>query len=101
VREIVSANPIWAHLDVGSLHVIAECTCGCRSVVFEDSAEPQVPALAAHQNLVGEISLTIRIDDKNDAVSVLLHFASGSLSLLEVIWYNFPDPVPAEWIELS
>jgi hypothetical protein len=28
-------------------------------------------------------------------------FAQGSLSLLEVVWYNFPDPVPTTWIETS
>jgi hypothetical protein len=22
-------------------------------------------------------------------------------SLLEVVWYNFPDPVPSDWIEMS
>jgi YD repeat-containing protein len=27
--------------------------------------------------------------------------AGGNLSLLEAVWYNFPEPVPRKWIELS
>jgi len=32
---------------------------------------------------------------------VLLHFAEGSLSLLEVAWYNFPHPIPSVWTEIT
>jgi len=51
--------------------------------------------------LVGEISLGINAGGREDVISVLLHFAEGSLSLLEVIWYNFPEPIPATWVETS
>ncbi|AXC16242.1 hypothetical protein ACPOL_7042 (plasmid) [Acidisarcina polymorpha] len=50
---------------------------------------------------MGEIELGINLDGKNDVISVLLHFAEGSLSLLEVIWYNFPEPVPSTWKEIN
>ena len=43
----------------------------------------------------------IRIDGRDDVISVLLHFAEGSLSLLEVVWYNFPEPVPPTWKEIT
>ena len=50
---------------------------------------------------IGEISLSIRSERGDDLITVLLHQAQGSLSLLEVVWYNFPDPIPNEWIEVS
>jgi hypothetical protein len=64
-------------------------------------AELQNPIGVGHQGPIGELSLSIRTDRGDDAVSVLLHQAEGSLSLLEVIWYNFPEPVPTEWIEIG
>jgi len=101
IREIVLSNPDWADVDLHDLRVNAECTCGCRSVAFEEPARPQNPRFLGHQGLVGEMSLRIRADGKDDVVSVLLHFAEGSLSLLEVVWYNFPEPVPSTWTEIS
>jgi hypothetical protein len=59
------------------------------------------PPPLGHQGLVGKITLGIKVDGRDDVISVLLHFAEGSLSLLEVVWYNFPDPVPSTWIETS
>ena len=43
--------------------------------------------------------MSITLDGRADVISVLLHFAEGSLSLLEVVWYNFPEPVPLIWTE--
>jgi hypothetical protein len=101
VREIVLANPEWADVQLAALYVVAECTCGCRSVVIDSPTEVQNPKLLDHQGLVGSIALGIKVEGRDDVVSVLLHFAEGSLSLLEVVWYNFPDPVPSSWIETS
>ncbi len=47
------------------------------------------------------MDLNVRFDGRDDVVSILLHYAEGNLSLLEVIWYNFPEPVPAKWVELG
>lgn len=101
IRDIVSANPHWADVSLEDLFVIAKCTCGCRSVVLEQPEHVQNPRFIGHQGLVGEIDVDIRFDGRDDVVSVLLHYAEGSLSLLEVIWYNFPEPVPVHWIELG
>jgi hypothetical protein len=101
VRELVLSNIQWADVEIGELYVIAECRCGCRSVFLEAPPTMQNPKLAEHQGLVGDISLKIRFDGREDVVSVLLHFAKGSLSLLEVVWYNFPEPVPRSWVEIS
>ena len=101
IREIVLSNPQWADAELGDLFVVAACTCGCRSVVIEAPPQPQNPRLVGHQGLVGAIDLGVRVDGKDDVISVLLHFAEGSLSLLEVVWYNFPDPVPPSWTETS
>ena len=101
IRDIVSANPAWADIQLGEIFVVAECACGCRSVVLEEPEHVQNPKMVGHQGLVGEIDLSIRFDGRDDVVSVLLHYAEGSLSLLEVVWYNFPEPVPRRWIELS
>jgi hypothetical protein len=101
IHDIVSANPRWADAQVGDLFVVAECACGCRSVVLEEPPHLQNPRLVGHQGLVGEIDISIRFDGRDDVVSVLLHYAEGNLSLLEVVWYNFPEPVPRKWIELS
>jgi hypothetical protein len=98
---MVLANPQWADVQLAALHVVAECTCGCRSVVLEHPAEGQNRKLLGHQGLVGEITLGIKVEGRDDVISVLLHFTEGSLSLLEVVWYNFPDPVPSNWIETS
>jgi hypothetical protein len=101
IRDIVSANPTWADVQLGDLFVVAQCTCGCRSVVLEEPENVQNPRLVGHQNLVGAIDLKVRFDAGEDFVSVLLHYAEGSLTVLEVIWYNFPAPVPRKWIELG
>jgi len=101
IRDIVSANPVWADVQLGELFVVAECTCGCRSVVLEAPEHVQNPRFIGHQGLVGEIDLSVRFDGRDDVVSVLLHYAEGNLSLLEVVWYNFPEPVPRKWLELS
>jgi hypothetical protein len=101
IRDIVSANPTWADVQIGDLFVVAECTCGCRSVVLAETENVQNPRLIGHQNLVGAMDLKVRFDAREDFVSVLLHFAEGSLSMLEVIWYNFPVPVPRKWTELD
>ncbi|MGB6876823.1 MAG: hypothetical protein WBD87_12415 [Candidatus Acidiferrales bacterium] len=101
MREIVLCNPQWADVELADLRVSAECTCGCRSVVIEEPAQAQNSKLVGHQGLVGQMDLTIRLNDHEDVVSVLLHFADGSLSLLEVVWYNFPNPVPRSWTEVS
>jgi len=101
IREIVLSNPHWADAELGDLCVVAACTCRCRSSVIEAPPKPQNPKLVGHQGLVGGIDLGIHVNEKDDVISVLLHFAQGSLSLLEVVWYNFPDPVPTTWIETS
>jgi hypothetical protein len=101
IREIVLANPRWADADLGNLFIVGACTCGCRSVVIEATPQTQNPKLVGHQGLVGGIDLSVRVGAKDDVISVLLHFAEGSLSLLEVVWYNFPDPVPSTWVEIS
>ena len=101
IHDIVSANPAWADFELGEIFVVAECTCGCRSVVLEEPEHVQNPGMVGHQGLVGEIDVSIRFDGRDDVVSVLLHHAEGSLSLLEIIWYNFPEPVPRQWIELG
>ena len=100
IRDIVLANPDWADVNLENLHIVAECGCGCRSVVLEEPPQLQNPKFLGHQGLVGEISLGIKVDGREDVISVLLHFAEGSLSLLEVIWYN-EDPIPATWTEIS
>jgi hypothetical protein len=101
IRDIVHANPKWADANLGELFVAAECNCGCRSIMLEDPGHVQNPKLIGHQGLVGEIDIRIRFDTREDIVSVLQHYAEGSLSLLEVVWYNFPEPVPRKWTELS
>jgi hypothetical protein len=101
IRELVQANTQWADVKITDLHVVGECMCGCRSIVLEKPAKPQNPKLIGHQGLVGEIELDVKIHGKDDVISVLLHFAEGSLSLLEVVWYNFPDPIPPAWTEVS
>lgn len=101
VRQIILSNPQWSDVELKDLQVVAECTCGCRSVVLGKPVETQNPRLTGHQGLVGQLDLGIRLNDRKDVVTVLLHFADGSLSLLEVVWYNFPEPVPRSWIEVS
>lgn len=101
IHDIVSANPAWADVQLGDLVVVAECVCGCRSVVLKEPEHVQNPKLIGHQGLVGEIDLGIRFDGRDDVVSILLHFAEGNLSVLEVVWYNFPEPVPRVWTEVT
>lgn len=101
IQSLTSINPEWAGVEPTSLRVIAECQCGCQSVVLALPPEPQNCRGVGHQGPIGEISLSIRSERGDDLITVLLHQAEGSLSLLEVVWYNFPDPIPNEWIELS
>lgn len=101
IDDIVSANPRWADVQLGDLFVVAECACGCRSVVLEAPQHLQNPRLVGHQDLVGEMDINIRFDRRDDVVSIFLHYAEGNLSLLEVVWYNFPEPVPRKWMEMS
>jgi hypothetical protein len=83
IRDIVSANPNWSDVQLGDLFVVAECTCGCRSVVLEEPENVQNAGLIGHQNLVGTMDLKVRVDAGEDFVSILLYFAEGSLSMLE------------------
>jgi hypothetical protein len=101
VRKLVLANPEWADVEIADLYAVAECACGCRSIVLEKPPEPQNPKFVGRQGLVGEIELGVKIQGQDDVISVLLHFTEGSLSLLEVVWYNFPDPIPSVWTEIS
>jgi hypothetical protein len=101
VRELVFANLQWADVEITPLHIVGDCACGCRSVVLEKPSKPQNPKLVGHQGLVGEIELGVKIQGQDDVISVLLHFAEGNLTLLEVVWYNFPEPIPAVWTEIS
>jgi hypothetical protein len=101
VQEIVSANPDWADVTIGELHVVKQCTCGCRSVVLEEPSFVQNPKFSQQQGLIGEIDIHVYLEDgKDDYVSVLLHQSRGKLTYMEVIWYNFPEPVPLHWIEI-
>ena len=101
VRTIVSSNSQWSDVSFGELFAVAACTCGCRSAVIEAPPHPQNPKLVGHQGLVGGIDLSVKVDGGDEVISVLLHFAEGSLSLLDIIWYNFPRPIPAVWIETN
>jgi hypothetical protein len=101
ISALASANPDWQDVAAGPFFVIGKCTCGCRSIVLEQPKEAQKPMFKHHQGLVAEMSLGIEFDGKADVVSVLLHHAGGSLSILEVVWYNFPDPVPSSWKETN
>ena len=102
VRDIVSVNPDWADVNLGDLFAVKECICGCRTVVFEEPSFVQNPKVAAHQDVVGEIDLHVALENsKDDYISVLLHHSWGKLTYLEVIWYNFPEPVPSHWTELG
>jgi hypothetical protein len=103
VSEIVASNPRWAAVEFKELpQVVAECSCGCRSVVIDATSHPQNPKLVGHQGLVGgNYNQCKTRRRKDEVITVLLHLAEGSLSLLEVIWYNFPEPIPSTWTELS
>lgn len=102
VRDIVAANPEWADVDLGELYVVKQCVCGCRTVVFEEPASVQNPRVAEHQDVVGEIDLHVQLDNGGESyISVLLHHSWGKLTYLEVVWYEFPDPVPSHWTELG
>ena len=101
ISDLVSANPEWKSVTVQPLFVIGMCRCGCRSIVLDQPKEAQNPSLIGHQGLVAKMSMTICFDGKMDVVSVLLLHAGGSLSTLEVVWYNFPDPIPLSWIEIN
>ncbi len=72
---------------------VAKCPCGCRTVLLEAPQHVQNPRLIWQKGLVGEIDLTIRVDDKEDVASVLLYHVGGNLSELELVWYSFPEPV--------
>jgi hypothetical protein len=71
------------------------------SVVLGEPTHPQNPKLLGHQGIVAEMELTLEIRNQEEVASILLHFAEGSLSLLEVVWYNFPDALPSSWVEVS
>lgn len=45
--------------------------------------------------------MSIKTRERDDVISVLLHFAQGSLGLLEIVWYNFPEPIPENWTEVG
>jgi hypothetical protein len=101
VKDLVAANDGWRGIHTERISAVAVCTCGCRSIFLQQSDIAQRPELVGHQGLVAEMSLRIKAEDKEDVVSILLHHANGCLSLLEIVWYNFPVPVPAVWTEIS
>jgi len=101
VRDIVSINPDWADVSLGQLYVIEKCICGCRTVVFEEPPFVQNPKVSHQQDAIGQIDIHISADSGHDYISVLLHHSWGKLRYLEVVWYNFPKPVPAYCMELG
>lgn len=100
INDILSASKEWADVCLGEVYAIGKCPCGCRTVLLEEPQHVHNRRLIGEKGLVGEIDLTIRVDDKEDVVSVLLHHLGGNLSELEVVWYNFPEPVPSDWTEI-
>lgn len=52
VSEIVISNSAWADVDLGELFVIAECTCGCRSIILEEPAFVQNPKVSTQKTVV-------------------------------------------------
>jgi hypothetical protein len=101
IRSILGSNPAWASTSWDGLRIVAKCNCGCRSVVLNQAEGTQNPEFVGKKNIVGSAELMIAFNGKEDVVSVLLHYANGYLTLLEVVWYNFPAPVPTSWIELD
>lgn len=71
------------------------------ALVFEEPPFVQNPKVSHQQDAIGTIHIRISADGGHDHVSVLLHHVWGKLAYLEVVWYNFPKPVPANWIELG
>lgn len=51
VQEIVLSNQQWADVEIRELRVVAECRCGCRSVVLGKPPEAQNSRLTNHQGL--------------------------------------------------
>lgn len=101
VSEILKGNPHWAAVSAEGLKVVAECSCGCRSIEFDESSCVRNAKVKSRQDVVGTLDIEICYDSKKDYVSVLLHHVLGKLSHLEVIWHNFPAPVPGRWTELN
>ncbi|WP_263382599.1 hypothetical protein [Granulicella arctica] len=92
-HSLASISRQWAHVDITLSESHRGMPLWLSVCDAAQPAEPQNAIGVGHQGPIGELSLSIRLDHGSDVVSVLLHQAQGSLSLLEIIWYNFPEPV--------
>jgi hypothetical protein len=96
VRQSLSSRKEFADFPLPQLFAVAKCPCGtCRTVGL---APVELPKWKGESGHLGGI--TIGTQD-HGPIDILLHANNGSLVEMEVIWYNFPNPFPNSWLEVS
>jgi hypothetical protein len=97
VNEILSANKEWSDVEVGELHAIRMCPCGCRSIAFETPSKPQNPKMQKKMGAVGILYIHTADDH---VITIILFHKHGYLTGLEVSWDD-DAPMPKTWTEMK
>jgi len=96
VRQSLRPRAELANFSIPQLFAISKCPCGtCRTVGLEPM---EIPNWKGKSGKVGGMGIQTK---DHGPIDILLHANHGFLVELEVIWYNFPQPFPKSWEEVS
>jgi len=81
---------------VPQLFAVSKCPCGtCRTVGLEPL---ELPNYKGRSGKIAGLGIETK---EHGPINILLHANDGFLVEMEVIWYNFPQPFPRAWEEVS
>lgn len=96
VRQSLCCQKDFVDFLVPQLFAVSKCPCGtCRTIGLEPL---ELPNYKGRSGKVGGLGLQTK---DHGPIDILLHANDGFLVEMEVIWYNFPQPFPEAWEEVS
>ena len=96
VRESLHSRKDFADFLIPQLFAVSKCPCGtCRTVGLEPL---ELPNCKGRSGKVGGLGIQTK---EHGPIDILLHANDGFLVEMEIIWYNFPQPFPEAWEEVS
>jgi hypothetical protein len=96
VRQSLGSRREFADFAIPQLFAISKCPCGtCRTVGLEPL---RLPGWRGKSGKVAGLGIQTK---DHGPINILLHANDGWLVEMEVIWFNFPQPFPESWEEVS
>jgi hypothetical protein len=96
VRQSLRSRRDLADFLVPQLFAVSKCPCGtCRTVGLEPL---ELPNYKGRSGKIAGLGIQTK---EHGPIDILLHANDGFLIEMEVIWYNFSQPFPEAWGEVS